>query len=64
MYAPFAQALAEVVHVLCGTGEGGAKDGDGVVREALAEAVLCLARTELGRKKLWALRVPELLQKG
>jgi uncharacterized membrane protein YgcG len=36
----------------------------GDVREALAEAVLCLARAEAGRKALWAAGAPELLRKA
>lgn len=55
------QALSVVLDVLCGiTG----KEGDGAVREALAEAVLCLARVDSARKKLWKCDAPTLLQKG
>ncbi|GAB4814226.1 hypothetical protein N2152v2_001272 [Parachlorella kessleri] len=39
-------------------------NSDAAVREALAEAVLCLTRTQPGRKKLWQLQAPVLLQKG
>ena len=51
-----------MLDVLCGI--SGGREGDDVVRENLAEAVLCLARAEPGRRKLWECRAPELLQKG
>jgi len=34
------------------------------VGEALAEAVLCLARVDDARKQLWKADAPTLLQKG
>lgn len=34
------------------------------MREALAEAVLCLARVDAARKQLWKVDAPTLLQKG
>eukprot|EP00887_Chlorella_sp_A99_P004078 scaffold11.g4078.t1 len=55
------EALRTVLDVLCGVS---AKEDDAVVRENLAEAVLCMARPERGRKALWACKAPELLQKG
>ena len=55
------QALSLVLDVLCGVTS---KEGDGAVREALAEAVLCLARVDSARKQLWKCDAPTLLQKG
>lgn len=45
-------------------GEPEAGPTDGEAREALAEAVLCLARVDPARKALWRLDAPRLLQKG
>ena len=46
-------------------GAGGKESGgDEGVREALAEAVLCLARVDGARKQLWACNAPTLLQRG
>ena len=50
-----------MLDVLCGIT---AKEADAAVREALAEAVLCVARADVGRKALWAADAPTLLQKG
>ena len=55
------QALSLILDVLCGIT---AKEEDAAVREALAEAVLCLARADAGRKALWKADAPGLLQKG
>lgn len=55
------QALSLVLDVLCGIT---AKEADAAVREALAEAVLCVARADAGRKALWAVDGPTLLGKG
>lgn len=55
------QALALILDVLCGISS---KEEDESVREALAEAVLCLARVDDARKQLWQADAPTLLQKG
>ena len=56
-----AGALTTLLDVLCGIT---AKEEDEVVRESLAEAVLCLARPDAARKQLWKIDAPTLLQKG
>ena len=53
-------ALRTALAVLAG-GESEARKDD-EVREALAEAVLCLARNDDARKLLWKLDAPELLR--
>lgn len=58
---PTQQAVSAILDVLCGIT---AKEEDAAVREALAEAVLCLARHGGARKQLWAADAPTLLQKG
>jgi hypothetical protein len=55
------QALTTVLDVLCGIT---AKEADEAVREALAEAVLCLARVDDARKQLWACDAPGMLKTG
>lgn len=55
------QALSTILDVLCGIT---AKIADEPEREALAEAVLCLARVDSARKQLWKCDAPTLLQKG
>lgn len=55
------EALTHILDVLCGIT---VKEADGVVRESLAEAVLCLARVDAARKLLWKSDAPTLLQKG
>lgn len=55
------QALTTVLDVLCGIT---AKEADEAVREALAEAVLCLARVDAARKQLWACDAPGMLKTG
>ncbi|KAH7616908.1 putative Protein HGH1-like protein [Nannochloris sp. 'desiccata'] len=54
-------ALADILGVLAGIPE---IEKDDIVRENLAEAVLCLAKVPDARKKLWAADAPELLKKG
>lgn len=51
-----------MLDALCGV--NGDKQADDSVREALAEAVLCLARAEASRRALWAAKAPGLLGKG
>lgn len=55
------QALSTILDVLCSIT---AKVADEPEREALAEAVLCLARDDSARKQLWKCSAPMLLQKG
>jgi hypothetical protein len=55
------QALSLVLDVLCGITS---KEEDAAVREALAEAVLCLARVDSARKQLWKCDAPTLLKTG
>lgn len=55
------QALSTILDVLCSIT---AKVADEPEREALAEAVLCLARDDSARKQLWKCRAPTMLQKG
>jgi hypothetical protein len=55
------QAVSAILDVLCGIT---AKEEDAAVREALAEAVLCLARHDGARRRLWTADAPALLQKG
>ncbi|KAI3433812.1 hypothetical protein D9Q98_003616 [Chlorella vulgaris] len=55
------EALTTVLDVLCGIT---AKEADEAVREALAEAVLCLARVDAARKQLWACDAPGMLKTG
>ncbi|KAL4446340.1 hypothetical protein ABPG77_003147 [Micractinium sp. CCAP 211/92] len=55
------EALSTILDVLCGIT---AKIADEPEREALAEAVLCLARVDSARKQLWKCDAPTLLQKG
>ncbi|KAL4423726.1 hypothetical protein ABPG75_001027 [Micractinium tetrahymenae] len=55
------EALSTILDVLCGVT---AKVADEPEREALAEAVLCLARVDSARKQLWKCDAPTLLQKG
>jgi hypothetical protein len=54
-------ALADILGVLAGIPE---MEKDDIVRENLAEAVLCLAKVPEARKKLWAADAPELLKKA
>ena len=55
-------SLGKILDACCGiTAE---KEEDDAVREVLAEAILCLAMTDEGRKVLWQCKAPELLQKG
>lgn len=54
-------ALAGVLGVLGGAGEA---EADAEVRQALAEAVVCLARAPEGRAALWAANAADLLKKG
>lgn len=56
------QVLSNILEPLSG-GEA-AKEVEAPVREALAEAVVALAGTELGCSRLWDLRAPQLLAKG
>lgn len=58
---PSPQALSLILDVLCGITS---REEDEAVREALAEAVLCLARVEGARKQLWKVDAPTLLQRG
>ena len=55
------QAVGTILDVLCGIT---AKEEDEAVREALAEAVLCVARHGGARKALWKCDAPTTLQKG
>lgn len=55
------EALADVLGVLAGIPE---TEKDIIVRENLAEAVLCLAKVDAARKALWAINAPELLNKA
>jgi Domain of unknown function (DUF383) len=54
-------ALTDILGVLAGIPE---VEKDDIVRENLAEAVLCLAKIPDARKKLWAADAPELLKKA
>jgi cold shock CspA family protein len=56
------EALAEILAVLADTESRAAKDE--IVRENLADAVLCLAKVPSARKKLWEANAPELLKKA
>lgn len=40
------------------------KEADEGVREACAESVMVLAGCKAGRKALWGVKGPELMQKG
>ncbi|KAK9846461.1 hypothetical protein WJX81_004401 [Elliptochloris bilobata] len=57
-----AGVLTAMLEPLCGW--EAPKEGDSVVRESLAEALMMLAETEAGRKALWGVRAPEMLKKG
>ena len=57
------EALNNILSALCGTGTSKQKVED-IVRESLAEAVYCLARADVTRKRLWQLNAVELLRKG
>lgn len=54
-------SLADILGVLAGIPE---TEKDDIVRENLAEAVLCLAKIPNARKKLWEADAPKLLKKG
>lgn len=54
-------ALADVLGVLAGIPT---VEEDAIVRENLAEAILCLAKVPTARKELWRLNAPELLRKA
>lgn len=56
-----AEALGDVLGVLSGVPT---LETDDIVRENLAEAVLCLAKVPAARKQLWAVNAPELLRKA
>jgi len=55
------EALADMLSVLSGVTP---TQHDDVVRENLADSVLCLAKVPSARKKLWEANAPELLKKG
>jgi hypothetical protein len=56
-------AIDAILDALCGI-SGSPKQEDDTVREALAEALLCLTMNDVARKVLWSRNAAELLQKG
>ena len=55
------EAIADILGVLAGIPK---VEEDALVRENLAEAILCLAKVPEARKELWKADAPELLKKG
>lgn len=55
------EALTDMLSTLCGTVHA---ETDAIVRENLAEAIVCLAKVPTSRKHLWEANVPDLLRKG